>query len=170
MYEKGDYVVYGQNGICQVQDVTELQMPGTEKSRSYYVLIPKINESNTIYIPVDNDKLTIRKILTVEEAKQLRGEIAQLEPLEISTEKMRELAYKTAFRSCDCRLWARLVKTIYLRRQERQAQGRRMTSTDERYLHQAEECLYQELALVLELDKKELQECIEAEIMKLLTA
>ena len=164
MYEKGEYVVYGQNGICLIQDVTELQMPGAEKSRLYYVLIPEMNGSNTIYIPVDNEKLTIRRILSEQEAQHLRSEIPQLEPLAIVTEKARELEYKAAFRSCDCLQWARLIKTLYLRRQERLAQGKKMTSTDERYLRQTEECLYQELAMVCGVDKKALQEEIAAEI------
>lgn len=169
MYEKGEYVVYGQNGICLVQDVVQLQMSGAEKSRWYYVLIPAANNGNTIYIPVDNEKLVIRKVLSEAEAEKLRNEIAQLEPLEIAGEKMRELEYKTALRSCDCTKWAQLIKTLYLRKQERLSQGKRMTSTDERYLRQTEECMYQELAMVLGEDKKELQEEIAAQIMDALS-
>lgn len=168
MYEKGEYVVYGQNGICLVQDVVQLQMSGAEKSRLYYVLIPEVNSSNTIYIPVDNEKLVIRRVLSVQEAEALRKEIPQMEPLEVTAEKLREVEYKAALRSCDCRQWARLIKTLYLRRQERLSQGKRMTATDERYLRQTEECLYQELAMVLGEEKKELQEKLAAQIMNAL--
>ncbi|MBQ9118500.1 MAG: CarD family transcriptional regulator [Lachnospiraceae bacterium] len=170
MYEKGEYVVYGQNGICQVQDITEMQMPGAEHSRTYYVLIPETNNGNTIYIPVDNERLVIRRVLSKAEAERLREELIGLEPLQISGEKAREPEYKAALRSCDCRQWAQLIKTLYLRKQERVAQGKKMTSTDERYLKQTEDCLYQELAMVLGMDKKELQEEIAAQMMDMITA
>ena len=40
MFEKGDYVIYGNNGICRVQDITTLTIPGIDKNRKYYLLKP----------------------------------------------------------------------------------------------------------------------------------
>lgn len=41
MFETGDYVVYGHNGICQVMGVTTMDMPGIQKDRLYYILRPE---------------------------------------------------------------------------------------------------------------------------------
>ena len=45
MFEKGDYVVYGTKGVCQVEEITELEMKGTAEGRLYYVLRPFISSS-----------------------------------------------------------------------------------------------------------------------------
>ena len=40
MFEKGDFVVYGRDGICQVSDITTLEMDGVPKDKLYYILSP----------------------------------------------------------------------------------------------------------------------------------
>ena len=46
-----------------------------------------------------------------------------------------------------------IIKTLYLRGKERLASGKRLSSLDERYLKQAEEKLYVELAAALGIEK-----------------
>ena len=38
MFQKGDYIVYGSTGVCEVMDVTTVEMTGVEKDRLYYIL------------------------------------------------------------------------------------------------------------------------------------
>ena len=40
MFEKGEYIVYGHNGICEVEDITHLNLSGVDKGKLYYVLAP----------------------------------------------------------------------------------------------------------------------------------
>lgn len=40
MFQKGDYVICGNNGICSVQDITTLNISGVDKKRQYYLLKP----------------------------------------------------------------------------------------------------------------------------------
>ena len=58
-------------------------------------------------------------------------------------------------RSYDCVEWVRLIKYIYLRNQKRTAGGRKVTSTDEKYMHMAEEALYSELSMALSIPKEQ---------------
>ena len=37
MYKKGEYVIYGSSGVCQVGDVTTLDIDNVPKDREYYV-------------------------------------------------------------------------------------------------------------------------------------
>ena len=37
MFEKGEYIVYGHNGICEVEDITHLNLSGVDKGKLYYV-------------------------------------------------------------------------------------------------------------------------------------
>lgn len=78
----------------------------------------------------------------------------------MADEKRREDIYKTALRTCDCREWIKIIKTLYLRKMSRIAEGKKVTVSDGKYLHMAEERLYEELALALDMDKDEVVEYI----------
>lgn len=67
MYHKGEYVAYGINGVCQVGEVTTLNLDQISKDRKYYVLYPR-NNGGKVYVPVDKADSKMRRILTREEA------------------------------------------------------------------------------------------------------
>ena len=71
-----------------------------------------------------------------------------------------EEIYKKAYRTCDCREWIKIIKTLYLRKMSRIAEGKKVTVMDGRYLNMAEEKLYTELSLALEMDKERVIEYI----------
>ena len=62
MFKIGEYVVYGNTGVCKVEDITTMDMVGTEKE--YYVLVPVYNKNGRAFLPVDNTKVVIRPVLT----------------------------------------------------------------------------------------------------------
>ena len=71
MYKIGDTVVYGTEGICEVTDITLMSFGG-DKSQ-YYILTSISKRQNTIYAPVNNEKIKkrMRSILTSDEARKL---------------------------------------------------------------------------------------------------
>ena len=154
MYKKGEYVIYGSSGVCQVGDVTTLAIDNVPKDREYYVLFPK-NNGGTIYVPVDVASTKMRKVITKEEAEQLIEKIPTIQPIEISNEKFLEESYKKCIRSNECIECIRLIKCIYDRKQLRISEGKKMTATDERYMHMAEDSLYLELGTALNMDKEQ---------------
>ena len=154
MFEKGDYVVYGTKGVCQVEEITELAMKGTAEGKLYYVLRPCFQKGSSLFTPVDNEKTIIRPVMSRDEAAALVDGIAGIEALLEKNDKEREKQYKEAIRSCDPRQWIRIIKTSYLRGQERIAQGKKATTVDERYFHAAEEQLYEELSIALDMPKE----------------
>ena len=68
MYENGDYVNKANNGVCKVEDILHLDMPGTDKNKLYYLLIPRECQSAKVYVPVDSRNTNIRKVLSEDEA------------------------------------------------------------------------------------------------------
>ena len=36
MFEKGQYVNYGKHGVCVVEDITHMDIPGVSKDKLYY--------------------------------------------------------------------------------------------------------------------------------------
>ena len=69
VFQKGEYVIHGSNGVCLVTDITHLDMPGSDRKRLYYVLQPLNVRDSRIYSPVDNTKVLMRKILSREERR-----------------------------------------------------------------------------------------------------
>jgi CarD family transcriptional regulator len=115
----------------------------------YYCLIPVDDADGKIYTPIGNDKVVMRKVLTKKEAMELIDKIPHIEQLWITDEKQREADYKRAIHSCDCYELIRIIKTMYLRTQERIAKGMKSTVIDEKYLKEAERNLYSELSMAI---------------------
>lgn len=167
MFQKGEYVVCGNNGICKVTDISTLNMASAPKGRLYYVLKPVYAEASTVYIPVDNHKISIRPALTEKETHELIAKIPSLEQIWVENDKQRENTYKEYLTKNSCEDCVRIIKTIYLRKQDRLAKGQKIIGLDERYLRQAEDLLYGELAIALGIEKQGVQAYITEEIEKL---
>ncbi|MGL5437973.1 MAG: CarD family transcriptional regulator [Lachnospiraceae bacterium] len=167
MFEKGQYIVYGTSGVCKVEDITTMNMEGISNERLYYVLAPMSQNGGKIFTPTDNQKTLMREILSKEEADRLIQDIPEIEELWIANEREREEKYKICMRSCDCREWIKIIKTLYLRKQERMEQGKKVTATDEKYLRMAEDHLYSELSIPLGIPKDRMENYITGHITEL---
>jgi len=166
MFEKGEYVVYGSKGVCQIEDISQIDIPGVDRNRLYYIMRPVHNSNGTVYLPIDSTKAVIRRVMSKEEACQLIDEIPQIEELSVPDEKRRELSYKEAMKTCSVRSWVSIIKTLYFRKTERLAAGKKITALDERYMKAAEHELYGELSLVLGMPQNEVETYIHDHIEK----
>ena len=70
MFNKGDRIFYGQTGVCVVEDISEKVLTKNHK-RLYYTLKPLYQQNNIIYAPVESEKVFMREIISVDEAKKL---------------------------------------------------------------------------------------------------
>ncbi len=167
MFKVGDFIVYESRGICKVEDITELSLPNATKGQKYYVLKPVYEEGGKIYSAVGNDKVIMRRMISAKEANELIADIPNIQEMWIGDEKQREMKYKEAMRSCDCRQWVSIIKTLYLRRESRISQGKKTTNTDDRYFKKAGDNLHGELAMALGKEKTEMEsfiiECLNQE-------
>ena len=91
-------------------------------------------------------------------------EIPDIEELWEKDDKVREMRYKEAIRSCNPREWIQIIKTSYLRQQQRKAIGKKATTVDERYFKAAEEHLYAELSIALGVPKDEVKDYIQTRL------
>ncbi len=164
MFEVGEFVVYGSKGVCRIVDISHIDISGADKDRLYYVLSPIGDKNAKIYAPTDNLKITMRKVISKEEADKLILELPEIELLWVPDDKQREAKYKEVMRTCDYRAWVSIVKTLYLRKKERTAQGKKITALDERYMKAAENELYGELSLTLGIPREEMEDYIKDKI------
>lgn len=164
MFQVDDYIVYGGNGVCKVLDIGIPTISGIDKNRQYYTLQPIYQNGSTIYAPVDNEKVVIRKTISKEEANELINNIPSIVILWVEDDKMREEKYKEAMRKYDCKEWIKIIKTLYLRKARRFAEGKKITAIDDRYLKKAEEYLFCELAIPLNISKEQVEHFIEQQV------
>lgn len=161
MFEVGEYVVCGNKGVCVVEKITTLDIAGVDKERKYYILKPKYQMGSTVYVPVDSAKDSLRRVIRREEAQKLIDAIPDVPLLAITNEKLSEQIYRECLKSGNCEEWVRILKTIWRRKQERLQAGRKVTAVDAKYFHMAEESLYGELAVALDLNRDEVEAYIE---------
>ena len=113
-----------------------------------------------MYTPVDNEKSSLRRAITREEALELIDRIPQVETVWVLDEKRREEKYKEIMKQNDCMGWMQIIKTLYLKKQKRLAEGRKNTARDDLYLKLAEDFLYGEFAAALGVEKDQVEELI----------
>lgn len=166
MYQKGEYVVCGSKGVCGIEDITTLDISGVDKERKYYILKPLYMAGSTVYVPVDTEEDSLRAVITGEEARQLIHTIPRIDPITITNDKLLEQEYKSCMKATCCEEWIRIIKTIYLRKQQRLEAGRKVTAVDARYERLAEDNLYGELAVALKMPKESVEAYITGEIDK----
>jgi CarD family transcriptional regulator len=156
VFKKGDLVQYGNNGVCCVEDIVQ-GMPGLNNDTEYYILVPINNRNNMIYLPTDNEKAKVRPVMKQDEAKKVLNGIDSLNEYVIDNEKQCEIVYKEAIYSLDCVKWMELLKTLCVRKQTRALNGKKVTSTDERYFKNVSGKLTEEFSVSLGQEEAEKQ-------------
>lgn len=157
MFKIGDYVICGNKGVCSVENITTLSILGVDKERMYYILKPLYMAGSTVYVPVDSPKESMRRIMEREEAQRLIAAIPDIPQLVISNDKLTEQMYRECIRTNDCQELVKIIKTIYSRKQKRIQAGRKETAVDAKYFHIAEDNLYGELAVSLNISREEVE-------------
>ena len=147
MYQAGELVVYGAEGVCRVAAIGPLEMRGAQKGTDYYTLTP-LYGTGKIFIPVDTN-VSIRPVMTRAEAEALIDRIPEIpeEVYENNNPRLLNEHYQALLKSYDCVDLVRLIRAIYAKGQR----GRRLGQVDERTFKKAEEMLHGELAAALDI-------------------
>lgn len=160
MFQKGELIIYGSKGVCEVTDISTITISGADRDKLYYILRPVHDKDGRIFTPVDGQKTVMRRILNREEAMELIESIPSVGHLWVADERLREMNYKQAVNSCDCREWIKIIKTLWSRNQQRLSQGKKITAMDRKYFKMAEDNLYGEFSASLDLPQENMEEYI----------
>ncbi len=164
MYEAGDYIVYGTNGVCLVTDVVPSPFDKAD-TRTYYVLKPVSGpRAAVIYTPVDNERVPMRSLMTEAEAQQLFSRIHAIPPLTVANEKARRETYRVAVATGAPEAYISVIKTIRERRLLFAGTQRRLPEFEMEYDMVARRYLISELSLVLGCSVDEIEENLKAEM------
>ncbi|MBQ1974364.1 MAG: CarD family transcriptional regulator [Ruminococcus sp.] len=159
MFCVGQTVLYGSNGVCMVDDVTEKRIGKTKIQ--YYVLKPLCNNTSTLFVPTANQQLVskMRRILTEDEAEAI---LRNLPPCGDWNDNKQERSeqFRAIITEGSCVELIRLIRLVRTHEQEQLAGGKRLHITDERFLKEAEKMICEEFSLVLHISRDEVLERI----------
>ena len=144
----------------QVADITHIDIAGADKNQLYYILVPVHSEGSKIFYPVNSNRIVMRAILSREEVEQIVRGVDEIEPMWIENERQREIRYKEAISSCDCKQLISVIKALYERNKERMAHGKRITFVDDRYLKEAKKTLFDEFSIALNISQEDVEDYI----------
>jgi CarD family transcriptional regulator len=153
MFKVNDVVVYGTQGVCEIVGIDEKRIDGA--SKNYFVLKPKDAREAIFYVPTWNEKAwgKMRRVLTQQEVDALIDSMPDSTPIWIANENERKEAYKKILASGDQAAILSMVQALYAHKTAREAEGKRLHMSDEYFMKDAEQLLYNEWQYVLNVDK-----------------
>ncbi len=165
-FEKGNYVSYKNQGICQILDM-ETQTLGQEEYL-YYKLKPIAETTSTYYVPADKADVMLREILTKEEIMKLIDAMASDKGEEVWLDNRRERRerYAQILKGDDQKAIIHLLSTLFLRKRSVEKDGKRLSSMDDAVMKNAEKLVFQEFGFVLHMDEDSLRQFIDQRIQE----
>ncbi len=158
MGDKENYIMY-KNEVCKIVD----KKHSSKVDKDYYTLIPIKDESLVIDVPSDNEFGFLRSLMTKEEAMELIHKMKKIPPLKVE-ERTMESTYKDLLYYGNQEDLVKLIKTTYLRNEAREKAKKKSSEKDFKYFEKAEDFLYQELAIALDIPFDETKSFIQKQM------
>jgi CarD family transcriptional regulator len=165
MYQVGDFVFYGNMGVCKVENISVQRLQGVDENQLYYTLSP-LYEKCVVYTPVTNNKVFMRSIISKDEAEKLIDKIPTIRARAYHSKAIKDLTrhYEDSMKSYDCADLIELTMSIYAKKVEVQEQKRKLGSVDEKFMKRAEDLLHGELSVALGIGKEDVAGYIAAKV------
>ena len=164
MYNVNDAVVYASYGVCVISAIEERDFSG--ENIEYYILRPVGDKKNTFYVPTSNSALKdkMRSIYSRKEVNNLISMMSDEQYIWIDNDFQRKEEYKKIIDRGDRLELVRLIKTLYEKNAELNKQHKKLRSTDEKFLREAENMLYDEFSYSLSIPREEVVDYIKRHI------
>lgn len=167
MYKIGDLIIYGNYGVCRVEEVGVPDLQGFGEDRTYYTLSP-IYHDGKIFTPVDSG-VFMRPVISYEEAQKLISVIPTIREYDSDYKniKLMEGNYKESLQTHKCSDLIKIIKTIYTKKVITVGQGKKLGQIDERFMKKAEDLLYGEFAVALGMPLENVKGYVEERVKEL---
>lgn len=166
MYKIGEFVVYGNEGVCEVEDISELNIPGINKNKNYYTLKP-MHENGKVFAPIDTN-VFMRPVMTYEEIQKLIERVPSIKETECDVKNARLLQdyYKKLLKTHECIDLLTVMVSINDKKNNLIKNGKKLCQIDEKFMKIAKNLLEDEFSIVLGIPKEEVEEYIKDKINK----
>ncbi|MGD9567910.1 MAG: CarD family transcriptional regulator [Sedimentibacter sp.] len=167
MFKINELVVYGNEGVCKIDDIRNIDIAGIDTNKLYYVLNPIYSPGKIVYAPIDT-KVFMRTVITSETAQNLIDQIPNIDFEEYNNTNLRELNdfYKSLISSHNCKDLFKLIGIVYTKEKNATKNKKKLGQTDKNYMRVAEELLHGEFAAALGIPKDDVKNYIENRVQE----
>ena len=158
MFKIGDFVVYKRD-VCKIKETKKIN------NLDYYILTPIDDETLKITVPQSTN--LIRNLISEEESKKIINWIPNIDIIKID-DRLIENEYKKLLNSGNLEDLIKIIKTTYLRNQNRISSHKKIGEKDDNYFKKAEKLLYNEISISLGLRYEETKKYIKDTVEGLL--
>ncbi len=164
MYNINDAVVYASYGVCVISAIEERDFSG--ENVEYYILHPVGDNKNTFYVPTSNSVLKnkMKSICSRQEIDRIISTMDGECCIWIENDFLRKEEYRKIIDKGDRHELVRLIKTLYTKSTELSQKRKKLRSTDEKFLRDAENMLYDEFAYSLNIPRDKVVDYIKQHI------
>lgn len=160
MFKIGEQIVHVNNGVCEICDICKSPFNKNDE-KLYYVLKPIFGPSgSTVYTPVENKAVIMRRLLSADELISLIESIPKIPEIKVELEKQRKDIYKNAMSSANPVEYIKIIKTVKLRRLAFDKAKKHLPNTDTDYEALAKRRIFEEIASVLSMPLEEVDDFI----------
>ena len=149
-FQKGQLIVYGNAGVCEVEEVGMKRFAEMEP-KEYYTLRPFFEDGNDrLYVPTGTSAF-LRPIVAPEEAKTYLEELKTAEVEIFDGKGQTALAehYQELMHEHSIGSYLKLFKEISKKESLQKSKGRKLNAVDQHFYKLAEQLLSEELAVSL---------------------
>lgn len=155
MFSVDDFIVYKRD-VCKVVGFSSF------RGNDYYVLCPILDDSLKINVPVSNGD--IRGLISLDGIHDLIRRIPSIPVVSIDSKNV-DAVYKSLFDDGSYESLISIIKTAYTINNDRVLHNKKIRDKDDFYFKRAEELLYSEFSIVLNMSipdtRKYVISCVE---------
>ncbi len=151
-YQVGDYLVHEGSGVCQIEDIDDMELMGKGSRKTYYCMSPVFKAGAKVFTPIEGSTVRLRPVADVEAFTRILDNINDIECIEEQNDRALQEKFKEVMGEFTPESMARVVKTVLIRKWQRIAAGKKVMALDEKTLNVAGRKLYEEMAFSMGKD------------------
>ncbi|WP_033154451.1 CarD family transcriptional regulator [Pseudobutyrivibrio ruminis] len=151
-YQVGDYLVHEGSGVCQIEDIDDMELMGKGSRKTYYCMSPVFKAGAKVFTPISGSSVRLRPVAKQETFTRILENIDNIECIEEPNERALQEKFKEVMGEFTPESLAQVVKTVLIRKWQRIAAGKKVMALDEKTLSVAGRKLYEEMAFSMGKD------------------
>lgn len=162
MFKVGNMVIHPNAGVCCIEDI---RLEKFIEEQMYYVLKPIYDNSHSkIYVPVENPKIHLRKVLSKDDINQMIKNVSLQQQLWVENDSKRNEIFNKVLQSGQHTDIIQLIVEIHMKQLEKRAQNKKLHIADLKIMNLAEKMIHEEFAYALDLNVEDVAQYIMQEL------
>ncbi len=160
-YKVGDFLVHEGSGVCQIEDIDDMELMGKGSKKTYYCMSPVFKAGAKVFTPIDGSTVRLRPVAEEARFTKILDTLDDIECIEEPNDRMLQEKFKEVMSEFTPEALARVVKTVLVRKWQRIAAGKKVMALDEKIFAVAGRKLFEEMAFAMGKDIPSVQNLFE---------